>query len=137
MHLTIEASKIKDSLIRPTFSIDQMFHFARLVQMFEIINRICPESLHDKVPERSTISKYGTRNKTELQIPWLNIDLSRERVNYTGLKTCNSILKHIRESNTKTLFKNGLRMGKNISARNHRRTVLVFLSFYSNNNCIN
>ena len=57
-----ETSKIKDSLIRPTFSIDQMFQFDRLVQMFKIINKICPESLHDKFAERFTISKYGTRN---------------------------------------------------------------------------
>ena len=45
----IEASKIKDSLIRPTFSIDQIFQFDRSVQMFKIIIKICPESLHDKI----------------------------------------------------------------------------------------
>ena len=56
----VEASKIKDSSIRPTFSIDQIFQFDRLVLMFRIINKICPESLHDKFAERSTISKYGT-----------------------------------------------------------------------------
>ena len=52
----IEASKIKDFLIRLTFSIDQMFQFDRSVQMFIIFNKICPESLHDKFAERSTIS---------------------------------------------------------------------------------
>ena len=41
----IQASKIKDSWIRPTFSIDQIFQFDRSVQMFKIINKICPESL--------------------------------------------------------------------------------------------
>ena len=105
----IEASKIKEFLIRPTISIGQMFQFDRSVQMFKIINKICPESLHDKFAERSTISKYGTRNKTDLQIPRLNLDFSRKSFNYTGLKTWNSIPKHTRESNTITLFKNGLK----------------------------
>ena len=50
----IQASKIKDPLIRPTSSIDQMFQFDRLVLMFKIINKICPESLHDKFAERSS-----------------------------------------------------------------------------------
>ena len=105
----IEASKIKDSLIRPTFSIDQIFQFDRSVQMFKIINKICPESLHDKFAERSSISKYDTRNKTDIQIPRLNLDFSRKSFNYIGLKTWSSIPEHIRESNTITLFKNGLK----------------------------
>ena len=83
--------------------------FDRSVQIYKIINKIFPESPHDKFAERSTISKYGTRNKTDLQIPRLNLDFSRKRFNYTGLRTWNSIPKHIRESNTITLFKNGLK----------------------------
>ena len=54
--------------------------------MFKVINKIFPESLRDKFAERSTISKYGTRNKTDLQIPRLNLDFSRKSFNYTGLK---------------------------------------------------
>ena len=88
--------------------------------MFKIINKIYPESLHDKFAERSTISKYGTRNKTNFQIPRLNLDFSRKRFNYTGLKAWNSIPTHIKESNqiivsiilwsnTLTRFKNGLK----------------------------
>ena len=50
---------------------NQMFQFDRLVLMFKIISKICPESLPDIFAERSTISKYGTRNKTDLQIPRL------------------------------------------------------------------
>ena len=65
----IQASKIKDSLIRPTLSIDQMFQFDRSVLMYKITNKICPESLHDEFAERYPISKYDTRNKTDLQIP--------------------------------------------------------------------
>ena len=34
---------------------------------FNIINKIYPESLHDKFVEGFTISKCGTRNKTDLQ----------------------------------------------------------------------
>ena len=45
----IEASKIKESLIRPTFNIDQMFQFDRSVLMFKIIKKICSEGLHDKI----------------------------------------------------------------------------------------
>ena len=77
--------------------------------MFKIINKICPESLHDKFAERSTISKYGTRNKTDLQILRLNLDFSRKGFNYTGLKTWNSIPTHIRESNALTRFMSGLK----------------------------
>ena len=76
--------------------------------MFKIINKICPENLHDKFVEGSTISKYGTRNKTDLQIPRLNLDFSRKRFNYTALNTWDSIPKHIRQFNTLTQFKNGL-----------------------------
>ena len=105
----IQASKIKDSWIRPTFSIDQIFQFDRSVQMFKIINKICPESLHGKFAERSSTSKYNTRNKTDLQIPRLNLDYSRKSFHYTGLKTWNAIPTKLRESNTLTQFKNGLK----------------------------
>ena len=105
----IEASKIKDSFIRPAFNIDQMFQFDRSFLMFKMINKICPKSLHNKSAERSTISKYGTRNKTDLQIPRLNLDFSRKSFTYTGLKTWNSIPTYIRESSTLTRFKNGLK----------------------------
>ena len=71
--------------------------------------KIRPESLHDKFAERSSISKYDTRNKTDLQIPRLNLDFSRKIFNYTGLKTWNSIPTHIRGSGTLTRFKNGLK----------------------------
>ena len=104
----IQASKLKGSLIRPTFSIDQMFQFDRSVLMFKITSEIFPESLHHKFAERSSISKYDTRNKTDLQIPRLNLDFSRNSFNYAGLKTWNSILTHTRESDTLTRFKNGL-----------------------------
>ena len=77
--------------------------------MFTIINKICPESLHDKFAERSTISKYDTINKTDLQIPKLILDFSKNNFNYTGLKTWNSIPTHLRESYTLTQFKNGLK----------------------------
>ena len=77
----IETSEIKDSLIRPAFSIYQMVHFNRSFLMFEIINEICPESLRDKFAVRLTISKYGIRNKTDLQIPKLNLDFSRKSFN--------------------------------------------------------
>ena len=69
----IQGSKIKDSLIRPTLSIYQMFQLDRSVLMFQTINKICPESLHDKFAERSSISKYDTRNKTDLQILRLSL----------------------------------------------------------------
>ena len=77
--------------------------------MFRIVNKIYPESPHDKFAERSTITKYGTRNKTDLQTPRLNLAFSRRHFNYIGLKTWNSIPTHIRESNTLTRFKNGLK----------------------------
>ena len=86
-----------------------MFQFDRSVLMYKIINKMCPESLHDKFAERSSISKYDTRNKTDLQIPRQNLDFSRTSFNYTGLKTWNSIPTHIRESGTLTRFKNGLK----------------------------
>ena len=81
----IQGSKIKDFFIRPTLSMDQMFQFDRSVLMYKIINKICPESLNDKFAERSSISKYDTRNKADLQIPRLNLDFSRKSFNYTGL----------------------------------------------------
>ena len=81
-----------------------MLQFERSVLMLKIINKICPESLHDKFAQRSTISKYGTRNKTDLQISRLNLDFSRKNFHYTGLKTWNSIPSHIIKSNTLAPF---------------------------------
>ena len=75
--------------------------------MFRIINKICPESPHDKFAERSTISKYGTGSRTDLQIPRLNLDFSSKSFNYTGLKAWNTNPTHIRESNALILFRNG------------------------------
>ena len=77
----IQASKIKDSFIRPTFSIDQMLQFDWSVVMFKIINKICTESLHDKFAARSSICKYDTGNKTDLQIPRLNLNFRRKSFN--------------------------------------------------------
>ena len=68
--------------------------------MFNIFNKICPESLHDEFAE----SKYGTRKKSDLQIPRLNLDFSRKTSNFTRLTTWNSIPTHIRESNSLTWF---------------------------------
>ena len=58
--------------------------------MFKIINKICPESLLYKFAERSTISKCGTRNKTDLEIPRLKVDFNRKSFNYTGVKSWKS-----------------------------------------------
>ena len=44
--------------------------------MFKTIKKICPESPNYKLAERATITKYGTRNKTDLQILRLNLDLT-------------------------------------------------------------
>ena len=54
------------------------------------------------------MSIYDTRSKIDLQIPRLNLDYSKKSFNYTGLKTWNDILTQIRESDTRTRFKNGL-----------------------------
>ena len=86
-----------------------MFQFDRSVLMFKITNKICPKSLHDKFAERSSISKYNTRNKTDLQISKLKLDFSKKSFNYTGLKTWKSVPTHIRETGTLTRFKNGLK----------------------------
>ena len=131
----LKHQKIKDSLIRPTFSINQMFQFDRSVLMFRIVNKICPESLHDKFAERSSISKYDTRNKTDLQIPRLNLEFNRKSFDDVVLKTWNSIPTYIRESNTLNRFKNGLKnhflsWRKIFYAWIHGKTVLVFISVY-------
>ena len=83
--------------------------FTRSFKTAGMDDKICPKNLHTKFAERSTISKYDTRNKTDLQIPRLNLDFSRKSFAYTGLKTWNSIPKYIRQSRTLTRFKNGLK----------------------------
>ena len=62
----------------------------------------------EKFAERSSISKYDKRKKTDLQIPRLNIDFSSKSFNYTGRETWNSIPTHIKESDILNRFKNGL-----------------------------
>ena len=63
--------------------------------MFKIISKRSPESLHDKLAERFTIIKYGKKNKTDLQIPRLNLDFSRKSFTYTGLKTWNYMVLYL------------------------------------------
>ena len=111
-----------------------MFQFDLSVLIFKIINKICLVSLHDKFAERSSISKYDPTNKIDLQIPRLNLDISKKSFNYAGLNTWNSIPTLIRESGTLTRFKNGLKViflaeeKEYFVARIHGRTVLAFIS---------
>ena len=68
VHLRLFEAQKKVFSPRSRLSVDQLFQCDGSVIMFKIINKICPESLHDKFVERSLISKYDTRNKTDLQI---------------------------------------------------------------------
>ena len=105
---SIEASEVKNSLIRPTFSIDQMVQFDRSVLMFKITKYALRVHKLNLLKD-PRLSKYGTRNKTDLQILRLDLDVNRNSFSYTGPKTWNSIPTHIRESNTLARFKNGLK----------------------------
>ena len=62
-------------------------------------------SLFPGVPSPSCIMQ---KSKADLQVLILNIEFSRESVNYSGLKTRIFTPTHIRESSTLTRFKNGL-----------------------------
>ena len=67
------------------------------------------EPARDELAERFSITKYGSGNTNDLQIPRLNLDCNERSFNYTGLKAPSDISTHIRESDTFTRFKNGLR----------------------------
>ena len=62
----IQGSRIPQSLLRSSRNVDQSFQFNRSVMMYKIQINICPENLCDKFIERSSISKYDTRGKTDL-----------------------------------------------------------------------
>ena len=66
---------------------------------FKIVNQLCPEGLQNKFIERSSLSKYNTRNMKDYKKSFL----------YTGPKAWNSIPQLIRDTESVVLFKKDLK----------------------------
>ena len=106
----IQSSKIEVYSFRSTLDVEQLFQFDRLVMLFKILTKICPEGLCDELVERSSISNYNTRNNTDLKVPKFNLAFSRKSFRYIGRKAWNGgIPAYIGGVDTLTQFTNELR----------------------------
>ena len=72
-------------------------------------NKVSPESLWDKFQQRSSQSKYATRNCRDLQIPRLNTEHAKKSYRYSAMKVWNDIPVVVREFPTISRFKKELK----------------------------
>ena len=83
--------------------------FDRAVMTFKIVNQLCPEGLQNKFVERSTLSKYNTRNMNDLHVQKVKLEHMAKKFLYTGPKAWNSIPQLIRDTESVVRFKKDLK----------------------------
>ena len=109
-HSIIERAKIKDQWSGDWLTVEQLINFDRSVMTYKMMNKICPESLWDTYRTRNMYSSYRTRNCTNIQLPRYNLEYSKKRFHYSGLKAWNEIPNTIRELSTLQQFKKHLKI---------------------------
>ena len=70
----IDSSRFKDSWERRSLNVNQLMLFDRSAMTFKMVNNLCPEILQNKFQERSSISKYKTRNMRDLHFQRPNLE---------------------------------------------------------------
>ena len=86
----IDSSTLKDSWERRSINVDQLMFFDRSIMTFKMVNNNCPEILHNKFQERSSISKYKTRNMRDLHFQRPNLECVKRSFFYIGARVWNS-----------------------------------------------
>ena len=101
----IESSKMKDAWNKNLMNISQLITFNRAVMTYKIVNQLCPEGLQNKFMERSVISKYNTRNRSDLHVQKLKLEYTKRGFLYTGPIAWNNIPQSIRDTDSIVRFK--------------------------------
>ena len=105
----MEHARFKDPWPKIWLSVMNLICFDRCVMVYKIVNKQCPESLWNMFQQRCSISHYNTRNYRDLHIPKLNLEITKKRFHYWGIKAWNDILGNIKELPSLCLFKIHLR----------------------------
>ena len=105
----IDSSRLKGSWERMSLNVNQVMNFDRSLMTYKIVNNLCPEILQNKFQERSSISKYNTRNKGDLHFRRLNFEWVKKSFFYTGARARNSIPQSIKDARSVVAFKKRLK----------------------------
>ena len=101
----IDLSRFKDSWERRSLNVNQQMLFGRSVMTFKIVKNLCPEILQNKFQERSSISKYNTRNIKDLHFQRPNLECVKKSFYNTGVRAWNSIPQPIKDARSIITFK--------------------------------
>jgi len=95
---------------RPKFLVvEQLITFDRVVMVYKIFNKLCPQKLWNKYYQWSYYSRYNTRFCKNFQIPKYNLEYAKKGFSYSALKTWNEVPLNIRELPTLCHFKKQLK----------------------------
>ena len=82
----------------------------KALYMYKVLNGLAPSSLVDLFVHKSDIREYDLRGShTSLQLPHPKTEKLKESFSYSGAKLWNSLPTDLRNSDTLTDFKNGIR----------------------------
>ena len=96
---------MKDAYNKSILIVNQVMTYDRAVMTFKIVNEFCPEVLRNKFIERSTLSKYDTRNIKDLHVQKAKLEHTKKSFLYACPKSCNSIPQLIRDNKSFVRFK--------------------------------
>ena len=100
-----ECARFKDPWPKKWLSVVKLVRCDRCVMVYKIVKIQCPESLWNMFQQRCSISNYNARNYKDLYIPKPNLELTKKRFHYSGIKAWNDIPVNIRELPSLLLFK--------------------------------
>ena len=100
-----DSSRLKSLWERRSLNVNQVMNFDRSLMTYKIMNNLCPEILQNKFQERSSISKYNTRNKRDLHFQRPNLECAKKSFFYTGARAWNSIPQSIKDARSVATLK--------------------------------
>ena len=105
----IESAPSKDQIPTTRLSVEKVMIYDWATMVHKILKEICPEFLKGKFIRRTQISKYRTQRINDLQIPKLQLELSKRSFSYVGAKVWNDIPNDIRNMESTDLFKHKMK----------------------------
>ena len=106
----IHTTRIKDNWTPKFLAVKQFIAFDRVVVIYKIFNKLCPENIWNKYHLRSHYSRYNTKFCRNIQIPRYNLEYAKKGFSYSAPKTWNEIPLSVMELLTLSHFKNKLKM---------------------------
>ena len=78
--------------------------------MYKVLNNLAPSSLAELFEQKRNITQYDLRgSSTSLQLPQPKTEKLKKSFSYDGARVWNSLPADVRNSDTLTIFKNGIR----------------------------